>query len=251
MPRKFIYLIVVLYFLSMGAIAKIIEVPEAVAGPMMLQIAAGNTPTGGAPAALTCTTDTPTSNDGSGNLSWTHTTSGTNRYLIVVVGQLNDGGTGDPTAVTFDGVDMTAATPLWTSVRFSYRSTAYGLIAPAIGAATVAITVNNSNNNVAGAISCSGVDQSIPVGTAVTANGFGSLISVTAATASGEYVIDGGVMNKTGLTVGADQDEEINRTNNGASLVMSTQDGVDGGVMTWVTPEGHWATGAIPIKPAN
>ena len=231
--------------------ARIIEVADAGITDKLKAVIAAKNAGGGGGVPIDCTTDTPTSSYGSGNLSWTHTTSGTNRYLIVVVGQLNDGGTGDPTAVTFDGVDMTAATPLWTSVRFSYRSTAYGLIAPAIGAATVAITVNNSNNNVAGAISCSGVDQSIPVGTAVTADAFSSLISVTATTASGEYVIDGGVMNKTGLTVGADQDEEINRDNNGASLVMSTQDGVDGGVMTWVTPEGHWATGAIPIKPAN
>ena len=50
MSRKFIYLIIALYFLSMGAVARVIEVAPAGATGMMLQIAAGNTPDGGAPA---------------------------------------------------------------------------------------------------------------------------------------------------------------------------------------------------------
>ena len=44
MSRKFIYLIIALFFLSMGAVARVIEVTPAGATGMMLQIATGGTP---------------------------------------------------------------------------------------------------------------------------------------------------------------------------------------------------------------
>jgi hypothetical protein len=126
------------------------------------------------------------------SVSWSHTCSGTNRYVVVgaAVGQPSD--TGLTTSATYNAVSMTSLGIVHSGASTSGYVQLWGLINPPTGASTVVVTASVSVSAFsAGSISFNGVDQSTPVGTAVTAtaNATSVAVSVTGTT-TGNMIVD-------------------------------------------------------------
>ena len=126
------------------------------------------------------------------SLSWSHTTSGNNRLLIVSVGMARieplsvSGITYGGTPLTLIGVsDNTCCTPGRPRVEM------WKLVAPATGTNTVVVTLSGTNDSVIGAaVSYTGVNQTTPLGTFAAANNSDATPSVTVTSAAGELVQD-------------------------------------------------------------
>ena len=133
------------------------------------------------PSAAGQTATTPTS------VTWSHTTSGSNRALVVYVGVgENSGADGTKTisGVTYAGVAMTQiGTPKHTNnSTFGYLA-CYGLIAPASGANNVVVSFNAAPSVAeCGSLSFTGADQTTAFATPVT--GVGDSATATAAATS-------------------------------------------------------------------
>lgn len=125
----------------------------------------------------------------------------------------------------------------------------------AAGSFTIVVTCAGSLDTLAAyARSFIGVNQAVPAGAPVTGTGAASVsATVTADTALGEVILDtlaaGG---STSCAVDANQTSLFEQDNIDAvgSHGVSTQAGVDGGVMSWTIESGNWALGAISFKPA-
>jgi hypothetical protein len=112
----------------------------------------------------------------------------------------------------------------------------------------------------AGAGSCAlgfiDADQTTTFGTAVSAvspGGGSDPITVTAGTAAGEIIVDF-VTGGSNSTAGADQTQRYHNVDLGALFACSTQNGADGGVMSWTRDGGStqsWAQTAVSIKPTG
>jgi hypothetical protein len=132
------------------------------------------------------------------------------------------------------------------------------LVAPATGTNACALTFGGSApfESRLACTSYTGVDQSTPLGTANTATGSSTTPSVTVSGAvSDDFVVDRLIIAHNGtLTAGANQTERANQigTSGFNKYATSTQDGADGGVMSWSnTSSQAWAITAVPIKAAG
>jgi len=201
-------------------------------------------------AVSSSTTDSGTS------LSWSHTCAGSDRYLTAGFGQ-DHGETETATqSATYNSTSMTqlgTATQQWSTVSL------FGLVAPATGANTLALTTDISARLCGGGISFSGVDQTTPTGTAVTAKAAGSSPTVNVSSATGELVVDAVTAddNCSGgtFTVGASQTERVNinsASSCGCALGMSTEAGASTTTMSWSwSLSTVWAMVAVPLKEAG
>lgn len=125
-------------------------------------------------------------------LSWSHTCTGANRLLVVGVA-IGDASTGSlTTAVTYNGVAMTSVGKVASNNQTAGYIEMFRLVNPPTGTNTVLVTPSVTANAVsAGSVSFTGVHQTTPLGTAVTAFGSSSTPSVTVTgTTSGNMVID-------------------------------------------------------------
>lgn len=95
-------------------------------------------------------------------LSWSHTCSGSDRYLVVATG--TNGGGSDATGVTYAGVPMTQ---LGTQQEgpTGYRCTLWGLAAPASGTNSITVAWLESHSTECMGASFTGVHQTLPTGT--------------------------------------------------------------------------------------
>jgi hypothetical protein len=108
----------------------------------------------------------------SSSFSFSHTTTGNQRYLTVA-GAVNSV---DSTGVTYNSVSMSLKSR---STSGSLRSEIYELVNPASGSNSVAVTLPSSQSVICRAVSFTGVNPSTPTGTAST-NALGSGTSNTA-----------------------------------------------------------------------
>ena len=141
------------------------------------------------------------------SLTFAHTvSSGSDRLLLVEV-VINKSGT-TVSSVTYGGA---ALTKVGSAVNAMMDTELWYLTAPTAGTANVVVTASGGNPGItAGATSFLGVDQTTPLGTAVTANGKKNppSPSVTVASAAGELVISvAGVHQGTTYTTGGGQSE--------------------------------------------
>lgn len=187
-------------------------------------------------------------------LSWSHTVSGSDRILIVGVSV--NGNTAVST-VTFAGTALTniASANQGSSVSVSL----WYLVNPAAGTGTVTVTTSGSARFVAGAVSYTGVNQSSPLGTAVTDKGSASSASLTTTSVANDLVVDllahRGDLTTNPITPGAGQTARWNTR----TTMDSATTGVTGGAsekagaavtMTWTWPTSRaWAAIAVPLKP--
>ena len=164
---------------------------------------------------------------------------------------LNTGGGTDFSGMTWNG---SALTQLQTHLDSSTtRVSIWYKKAPAAGTFNMVATATNDLNTTCHVLTLTGVDQTTTFGTAVTGNSTNSVPSVTVTTASGELVVDIVGWNvSAGTAAGANQTQrDIARTVGSTTSSISTQAGVDGGVMSWVqNGTAGWVQIAVPVKAA-
>ena len=203
-----------------------------------------------------------------GNLTVSHTVvSNTNGILIVGVNIFSTNAT-FPTVstMTYNGAAMTflagVTDPGNPNPRI--RSEMWYIKAPDIGTHDIYMTFSANLIAVAGGMSYTGVDQTIPLGSAVTASAYnGTAPTVNVSSAAGELVVDtvGIRQNSPGfnqtLTAGAGQTERYNNvsgTNSNSNVVGagSEEAGAASVTMSWTAlSSGNWAIVAAALKPAS
>lgn len=180
--------------------------------------------------------------------------SNANRYLIVGIGS----GAGEPdvTGVTWNSTSLTLLKDSTAASDGGYRTYLYGLVAPASATADIVVTLSGSGNErtSVGAAVYTGVDQSTPIGTAVSALVVGGNPTVDVSSASGELVIDAiGVSLDSTPVVGGGQTERVNvYDGSNCRFGMSEEAGAGTVTMSWTGTTGFdSATCAVPLKPAT
>ena len=201
-------------------------------------------------------------------MTFSHTTSGSERLLLVSVASKpnnDDGFVEAVTGVTYGGQALSL---VGTEMQGSdnARVEIWQLVNPPLGANSVAITFNdafddpvNGEGASAGAVSFTGVDQTTPLGTFVSATNSCSTCSekpsVTVSSAAGELVFDTVARKGSVLVVGPGQTEQwhlcaggnCSEVDGGASIEL----GAASVTMSWKPANKRWAIGAVPIMPAN
>jgi len=195
------------------------------------------------------------------SVTQSHTVTGSNTYLFVHWG-LTAGTVGNVTACTYNGVSM--GTALWSiqPTGHGLRSVGFGLKGAATGAHNVVGTISGANDGVTVTIvSYTGVDQTTPIGTVVTANsgaGTSASASITVSSATGELVLGGVIIGNaaTSITIGAGQTQR-----SAANLIVSNGEhdnradeeaGAASVTHSWTwTGATDWVLGGFPLKPAG
>jgi hypothetical protein len=180
--------------------------------------------------------------------------SASDRYLIVGISQ----GSFEPdvTGVTWNGTSMTLIGDSTVTADNNCRAYLYGLVAPAATTANIVVTLGGSGNErtqIAAAV-YSGVHQTTPIGTAVTALVVGGNPTVNVSSAAGELVVDAcSVTSDVTLAAGGGQTQRVaTTTGNDVELGMSEEAGAGTVTMSWTGSTGFDAAiVAVPLKPAS
>lgn len=186
------------------------------------------------------------------SLTWSHTTSGSDRCIIVVAG----GGDGtlteiNPSSVTYNGVGLTKLSftngTSWVGVSMWY------LVAPATGTNNVVVTYTGPPvQSAAGAVSLNNVDQITPVDTAdlqsIAGTGANPQLDITST--STQMVIDGIASDDDTIAVFGSQNERWNQDSIEADTGYgsATATGSPTVNMRWSTANTEYAFIAVPIN---
>ena len=172
-------------------------------------------------AQVTFGAGTEHQNNNDGSASFSHTTSGADRWLAVGC-VYSDSLT--YTSATYAGVSMGAA--IINSLAESRKLIAWAMVAPALGTNTVEVTWSDGNREpYCQAISFSGVDQATPYDAIPAAGtGFGTSSTINITSAAGDMVLQwaitsGGI---TGWTAGAGETEIHQAIGGGAAHNLLT-----------------------------
>ncbi|MFZ1721290.1 MAG: hypothetical protein WAU07_02180 [Microgenomates group bacterium] len=135
--------------------------------------------------------------------SFSHTTSGSDRVLLVYTYAFNANVDPDVTGITYNGVSMSKVTE--SSIQYVANRyievQVWQLVAPATGSNTVSITYAGTYTKTsASAISFTGVDQSTPIGSSGTNSSTNAHPSVTFSTTNSNSIIVGGSLSRGGDT---------------------------------------------------
>ena len=187
-----------------------------------------------------------------------HTCSGTQRLLVVGVALNDTSSPADPTGVTYNSDALTKA---GTTGNFgSYnRVSIWYRIAPDTGTNNTVVTLDSAVGSVhVSAISFTGIDQTNPLGTFVSATASSTAPTVTTTTVAGDYVFDMvGGHGTDAATVGTNQTQLTNATTtySGQSLRSASSREIASGtstVMNWTLGGSiDWGTCAVPVKVAK
>src|SRR3990167_1730360 len=137
------------------------------------------------------TFDAASSSSASADFSWSHTCTGSNRYLLVGISWKDDV---NITSVTYNSVTMTSLGKKSTTSGSTFVIEMFGLKDPATGANTVSVDfASNPTNAVGGAVSVTDINQTTQTG--VFASGgadspAGHTESVSVASTVDDLVID-------------------------------------------------------------
>jgi len=208
--------------------------------------------------------DTATSTQGSASsFTWSHTTTGSNRLLVVGVA-IRD--TGNPTvsSITYGGVGLTFIRA--DTLLGSVRSELWYLVGPASGSNNIVVTLSSSANAAMGAVSLTGVEQSSPLDAHNGGTGTSTAPSTTVTTVSDNaWVIDNVAFRSTGTnaptaTAGSGQTERWSAYYDGSAMQQNVRSkGSTEGpkspagsvVMDWsLSASVDWAISAAAFKPA-
>jgi hypothetical protein len=208
-----------------------------------------------------------------GSLTFSHTTTGTNLYLVVGVSLrvLTSPDFERVLTVTYNGVQsltqidaMNDATPTG-----NVRIEQWGLLAPSTGMHNIVVTLDpahgtGSTEIVGGAVSFTNVDQSTPLANHGSAGGTGTAPTVTITSSTNQLVIDTLAANNTGsstppnASVGGGQTAQWNGATNVASPALNVRGrgATDPGaasvtmsyMLTSVSGTANWAIGAVGLN---
>jgi len=145
------------------------------------------------------------------SLTISHTTSGTNRLMLVGVSIAKQtGGAPSVSSITYNGVGLSLVGAQANSDNKG-RMEIWRLVAPATGANNVVVTLSAAPDAAtAGVMTFADVNQSTPLGTFTSATGDSASASVTVASAANELVFDTMVLESSAnddLVPGAGQTE--------------------------------------------
>ncbi|MDP2632263.1 MAG: hypothetical protein Q8P25_00880 [Candidatus Curtissbacteria bacterium] len=181
------------------------------------------------------------------SLTYSHTTSGSNRLLLVFVGF--DDFPANITDVTYGGVSLTFVDGQTVGGR---RIELWRLIAPATGANDVVASFSANTAILAGSMSYAGVNQTTPLGTAAKASGVSTSASVDVSSGTGEIVADGvlGVFAQPqSFTVGGGQTERWNQEQGDMDQAGSTEPGATTVTMSWTAScSCDWTIVGVSVK---
>ena len=187
-----------------------------------------------------------------------HTCSGTQRLLIVGVALNDSSSPADPTGVTYNSDALTKA---GTTGNFgSYnRVSIWYRVAPDTGTNNIVVTLDSAVGSVhVSAISFTGIDQTNPLGTFVSATASSTAPTVTTTTVADDYVFDMvGGHGTDAATVGTNQTQLTNATTtySGQPLRSASSREIASGtstVMNWTLGGSiDWGTCAVPVKVAK
>lgn len=179
--------------------------------------------------------------------TFSHTTSGANRLLIVGIA------VDDAVAISSVTYGGQALTLLAQDASTWVRTAIWYKINPLIGANNVVVTIASAMHQAAGAVSFTGVHQVTPLGTHANINGVGTSQTRDVTGDVNGMTIDAiAVDNSPVLTIGANQTSRVNLDRGGnIRLAMSTEAGSGTKTMSWSwTGSLDNAQIAVPIKPA-
>ena len=190
------------------------------------------------------------------SLSWSHTSSGVDRLLVVAVSHRDNSGA-SVVGVTYGGQSLTLKGR--TRNGSIADSEIWYLVAPPVGAATVTVTLSAARSVVAGAISFAGAHQATPLGEYFGSAGNSSAPSGTVASAVGEIVVNSlsfKWLSGRIATAGAGQTERwSSAASSGATGIIggaSTEPGAASVTMNWaVNAADVWAHSLVTVKPAS
>ncbi|MEQ9407984.1 MAG: cadherin domain-containing protein [Fuerstiella sp.] len=197
-------------------------------------------------------TSTGTSNGN--NFLVSHTTSGTDRLMLVGI-SINEASDESVTSVTYNGVALSF---VGASENGDARVEIWSLVNPNTGTHDVNIDFSgNTDGNTAGVMTFNGVDQATALGTfAPGAGGSGGTGSATVTSAAGELVFAAIAVDEVSdydLVPGTGQTEHWDLL--GGSDINgggSTKAGAASVPMSWTwSGSDAWAVGGVSIKPAN
>jgi cellulose synthase/poly-beta-1,6-N-acetylglucosamine synthase-like glycosyltransferase len=193
------------------------------------------------------------------SLSWSHTTgSQSNTLLIVGVALQNE--TDSVSTVTFNGTTSLSKVPnAQISCSASCRSELwYAVNPPASTTANIVVSITGSATSiVGGAVTLYNVDQTTPLGTAVTNADTGSTatsFSITVPTAANQLVIEsvaGGGAGSLGWVPNSSQTSiwSNNTNNDGAGSFFQASS--NSTTLAWKDASSdNWADAAVPVNPA-
>jgi hypothetical protein len=189
------------------------------------------------------------------SLSWSHTCSGTNRYLVVSVAVGIDDGTGATTSTTAtcNGSAMTSLGRQNSDNDLYGYVEMFGIIPPT-GSCSIVVTANKTVISMeGGSISATSVDQSSPVRTAITNYGNGTSMSVVRTGATNDLFIDAACCGSGILTslqtIQIKQNHDYSTA--AGNLAMSTVAGSASATMGYTDEDDWWGIVAIALKPAS
>lgn len=221
-------------------------------------------------AAITfdASSDSP-DNETSASTSWSHTVgAGSDRFLVVNTqarGPSSEIANLPVSTLTYGGVALTRLKfHEYNDGSTVFRVEQWGLVAPTVGTATVAVTFTGvpSEYGVGSSQSFFGVNQSITADADASASSTGTTLSTTITTvAANAWIVDTAVgRDDGGLTVGAGQTMRTDRvvgvseaTNDGVGVSTVNGKATPGAeVMDWTQPSAvNWAQSAIALAPSG
>ena len=187
--------------------------------------------------------------------SWSHTCTGSSRYLLVGVSMLSLAQT--VTGITYNGVALTFLGSQ-NSVTGAARTELWGLVAPASGTNTIAVTLSGAIAWSGNASSYTNVNQAVPTEAwnAAQATNVGAAdATVTVTTvADRDFTVDILATDDAAVTVGTGQTQTGNVTGAGGSGAMSykgPKTPADATAMYWanVGALATWTIGSIALRP--
>jgi len=218
------------------------------------------TPTATATSSGVVSVDTTTSGQTTGGSSMTisHTTSGTNRLMLVGI-SINNDGSETVTSVTWKGTENLSLVDTVANGDDA-RVEIWQLVGPSTGTGDVVINFSASleQGAVAGVTTFAGVNQSTPLGTFASAVGNNSSpATVDIPSAAGELVFGVVCIEYEPVITGPGQAQLWNRTNTATTGEVSGAGSTEAGAGPTVTTSWtiadptyeHWAVGGVSIKP--
>jgi hypothetical protein len=185
------------------------------------------------------------------SLSWTHTCSGTNRYLVVAI-SVGAGQAGWTTTVTCNGNAMTSLGRQQSNNQSDGYVQLFGIIPPAGSCSIVATGSSSGQPMIGGSISATSVDQTTPVRTAVTAFGDSTSIQAVRTGAVNDLFIDAaccGSSISTSLQTLQIQ-QNFNTATAAGNMSLSTAPGAASSTMGYTCSSDWWGIVTVALRPA-
>ncbi len=189
--------------------------------------------------------------------SWSHTCTGLERYLIVGISMLSVLGS-SVSSITYAGLPLSLI-GVRSSAAGAVRVEIWGLIAPALGSNTIAVTLSAALDSVGGAASFVGVHQVSPTegfnsASATNVGAADATVDVTTV-ADNDLAIDVLATDDTAVSVGAGQTSRWNVTGTlgsgaGSTEGLKTPAGVVTLSWTGVGAAATWSIVGVALRPS-